>query len=68
MKVSEIDETLVFKIFTPGGTILAMKAEDMPNGWQIWDIPLSNIAATASLRLGLKVTVERKQICTASAS
>lgn len=63
-ETTEVDEEYLFRIHCPSGIILEISAEDMPNGWQVWTCETKEIAYTASLSLGLPVTVERKQICT----
>jgi hypothetical protein len=54
-----------FQIHTPGSVILEIPADDMPAGWQVWDGTPAEIAESAANRLGLRVTVERREIATA---
>ena len=65
LEVTSIDEELIFKIITPTGLILEVPAEHMPKGWQVWTVGIRDIASHACNRIGLPVTVERREICTA---
>ena len=66
MKLTPVDEYISFRIFTPSGVILPIKAQDMPLGCQTWDTDnVENMARRASERLGLRVTAEVLRICTA---
>jgi hypothetical protein len=64
--ITPIDEYLIFKIVTPKGSVISIPKENMPEGWQQWNCPIEEIAERACKLLGLKVTVEMKEVCTAT--
>lgn len=59
------DTRYVFKIWTPTGVIIEVPDSHMPQGWQVWDKDLAASAQMAATHLGLKVTMEKFEVCTA---